>query len=276
MSLDIKVTILGCGASPGVPRIGNDWGACDPDNPKNRRLRASLLVERWNGRDAVTRVLIDTGPDLRQQMINTHVDWVDGVLYTHPHADHIHGIDDLRAFAINRNRRVQTYMDADTSERIRTAFDYCFRTPRHSNYKPILVENRITAYEPVVVDGPGGVITAMPFLQVHGDIHSLGFRFGDLVYSSDLNDIPEQSLPYLTGLNVWIVAALRDAPHVSHFSVDEAVHWAQRLNVRRTILTHMHSDLDFATLQKKLPEGIEPAYDGMTVTARVDDHEYAA
>ncbi len=214
----------------------------------------------------MTRILIDTGPDLRQQMINTNVDWVDAVLYTHPHADHIHGIDDLRAFAINRQRRVQTYMDADTSERIRTAFDYCFRTPRNSNYKPILAENRISAFEPIVVDGPGGVITAMPFRQIHGDIHSLGFRFGDLAYSSDLNGIPDESLPYLADLDIWIVASLRDAPHVSHFSVDEAVSWAQRLHVGRTILTHMHSDLDYGTLRNKLPAGIEPAYDGMKMT----------
>lgn len=265
---ELVVTILGCGASPGVPRIGNDWGACDPANPRNRRLRASLLVERWTGND-VTRVLIDTGPDLREQMISAGVDWVDGVLYTHPHADHIHGIDDLRAFAINRRRRVHVYMDGETSDRVRGGFDYCFRSPSGSSYPPILEEHRIEAESPIVIEGPGGPIHTMPFTQTHGSINSLGFRFGDLAYSSDLNDIPENSLGYVSDLDTWIVAALRHTTHPSHFSLGETIEWAQRLKVRHTILTHMHVDMDYQNLCDTLPEGIEPGYDGMQVRTAV-------
>ena len=267
---DYVFTMLGCGASPGVPRIGNDWGACDPQNPKNRRRRSALLIERRSG-DAVTRILVDTGPDLREQMIDAHVDWVDAVFYTHPHADHIHGIDDLRAFAINHRRRVDVYMDVETSERVRGGFDYCFRMPKASNYPPILEEHRIRAFEPVTIDGPGGAIDIKPFLQVHGSIPSLGFRVGDFAYSTDASDFPDETVPYLEGLDTWIVGALRHKTHPSHFSVGEAVQWAQRVAPRRTILTHMHVDLDYEALSAELPDGVEPGYDGLTIVRSADD-----
>ncbi|MCW1839325.1 MBL fold metallo-hydrolase [Prosthecomicrobium hirschii] len=265
MAARLTFRILGCGSSPGVPRIGNDWGQCDPRNPKNRRRRASLLVTRRDGDGEPTRVLVDTGPDLREQMLDTDVDWVDGVLLTHPHADHIHGIDDLRSFVLNRRRRVDVYMDAATSERVRHAFDYCFVTPPGSSYPPILNEHRIQDGVPIAVDGPGGPITAMPYRQSHGDITSLGFRFGGLAYSPDVSAMPEDAFDRLGGLDVLIIDALRWVPHPSHFSVDEALEVIARLKPKRAILTHMHIDLDYRILKAKLPDHVEPAYDGLEI-----------
>lgn len=260
--------ILGCASSPGVPRIGNDWGACDPSNPKNRRRRAALLVTRTDAAGRVTRVLVDTGPDLRDQMLDAGIDWIDGVLYTHAHADHIHGIDDLRAFVLNRRRRVDVYLDAPTSARVREAFDYCFTTPPGSSYPPILNEHRIRPGEPVTVEGEGGPITAMPYRQVHGEIDSLGFRFGAIAYSPDVSDIPEESFDHLRDLDVWIVDALRWKPHASHFSVDESLGWIARMAPKRAILTHMHTELDYEKLAAYVPPGVEPAYDGLTFSVR--------
>jgi phosphoribosyl 1,2-cyclic phosphate phosphodiesterase len=268
MTAERTFRILGCGSSPGVPRIGGDWGACDPQNPRNRRRRASLLItQRDLETDAITRVLIDSGPDLRDQMLEAHVDWVDGVVYTHPHADHIHGIDDLRAFVINRRRRVDIHADKPTLDRLYEAFGYCFQTPDGSSYPPILNAHLIEPDRPVVIDGPGGSIQLMPFVQVHGDILSLGFRVGDVAYSSDVSALDERATPHLAGLAVWIVDALRYTPHPSHFSVDEALEWVARLQPMRTILTHMHVDLDYATLSQDLPERVEPGYDGLTFTS---------
>ena len=262
----IVFTILGCGSSPGVPRIGNDWGACDPNNPKNERLRCSLLVEKFNENNDVTRVLIDASPDIRQQLLRENVAKLDGVLFTHPHADHIHGIDDLRAFwIIERGRLVDTYADAPTSERLHEAFDYCYKTPEGSSYPPILNDHRIVPYEPVTIDGAGGPITALPYEQIHGDIVSLGFRIGNFAYSSDVSALSDRAYDALDGVDVWIVDALRYMPHPSHFSVDEALEAASRVNAARTIFTHMHIDLDYETLKAELPKGVEPAYDGMKI-----------
>jgi phosphoribosyl 1,2-cyclic phosphate phosphodiesterase len=258
--------ILGCGSSPGVPRIGGDWGACDPKDPRNRRRRASLLVTR-HGSGGVTRVLVDCGPDLREQMLDAGVDWVDGVLVTHAHADHVHGIDDLRAFVLNRRRRVDVYMDEATSERVRQAFGYCFVSPPHSSYPPICTEHRLEPLRPVTIEGPGGPVTALPFEQVHGDIRSLGFRFGAVAYSPDVSDVPPESLPALADLDVWVVDALRYHPHPSHFSVDEALQWVAKVGARRAILTHMHIDLDFRLLKARLPAHVEPGRDGLEWSA---------
>lgn len=258
-------TILGCGSSPGVPRIGNDWGACDPNNPKNERLRCSLMVERIATSGAITRILIDTSPDLRTQMLREKVQRIDGVLFTHPHADHIHGIDDLRAFWIHQRKRVDCYADAPTRARLFEAFRYCYETPPESSYPPILNDHIIKAGESVTIDGPGGSITAMPFEQIHGDICSLGFRVGDFAYSSDVSGLDDQAFSTLEGVDTWVVDALRHTPHPSHFSVSEALAAAKRVRCRRTILTHMHIDLDFNRLLEDLPAGIEPAYDGLRI-----------
>jgi phosphoribosyl 1,2-cyclic phosphate phosphodiesterase len=263
--MSLKVTILGCGTSGGVPRIGNDWGACDPNNPKNRRRRCALLVER-DGAEGTTRVLVDTPPDLREQLIDQGVGLLDGVLYTHEHADHCHGIDDLRIVAYNGRRRVNVYYDAETGEILRQRFGYCFETPEGSEYPAVLEGHEIASGEVVRIGGPGGVIEALPFRQRHGSSETLGFRFGGIAYSPDVNDIPEESLPHLAGLDAWIVDALRYAGHPSHFSVDQALAWIARLKPKRAVLTHMHVDLDYEALAEKLPEGVEPAYDGMVLT----------
>ncbi len=261
--MTLTFTILGCGSSGGVPRPALGWGACDPGNPKNRRRRTALLVEQRNG--GLTRILVDTPPDLREQLLDAEVDGLDAVLFTHEHADHTHGIDDLRSLAIHRRRRVDVYLDQATSKVVRERFGYCFETPPGSEYPPIVTEHRIEAGRPIGVDGAGGAITALPFLQEHGDISSIGFRFGGLAYSCDLKRLPPDSVATLAGLDVWIVDALRYAPHPSHFSLDEALAWIGKVQPRRAILTNLHSDLDYEALRAKLPAGVEPAYDGMRI-----------
>ena len=262
--MTLTFTILGCGSSGGVPRPALGWGKCDPKNPKNRRRRCSLLVERVNAAGR-TRVLVDTSPDLREQLIDAEVDWLDGVLYTHEHADHTHGIDDLRSLVIGRHRLIDIHVDEPTSRVLFLRFGYCFVTPPGSNYPPILTEHRIAPAQKVTVAGQGGEITALPFLQDHGDIPSLGFRFGDVAYSSDLVDLPEASVAALAGLDLWIVDALRYRPHPSHFSVEQALAWIEQINPKRAILTNLHSDLDYAELSAKVPPRVAVAYDGMRI-----------
>jgi phosphoribosyl 1,2-cyclic phosphate phosphodiesterase len=260
-------TILGCSSSTGVPRVVLGWGACDPSNPKNRRRRCSLLVERRSHTGKTTTVLVDTSPDLREQLLSADVRWLDGVLYTHDHADHTHGIDDLRPVALARRRRIDVYLDETTSEAVRARFGYCFETPPGSEYPPILTEHRLEAFHPATIDGEGGPIIAVPFAQTHGDnVRSLGFRFGNLAYSCDLNGLLPASVPALQGLDVWILDALRYTPHPSHFSVADALASIEQIRPKRAILTNLHSDLDYEALRAKLPPNVEPAYDGMTVT----------
>lgn len=263
--MSLKVTILGCGTSGGVPRIGNEWGACDPNNPKNRRRRCALLVER-EGPDGSTRVLVDTPPDLREQLIDAGVGLLDGVLFTHEHADHCHGIDDLRMVAYNKRRRVDVYYSDVTGEVLRQRFAYCFETPEGSEYPAVLNGHEIRPGEPVLIDGAGGVIEAVPFLQRHGLGETLGFRFGGIAYSPDVSDFPEDALPHLKELDVWILDALRYTHHPSHLSLEQALSWIERLTPKRAVLTHMHVDLDYETLARQLPTGVEPAYDGMVLT----------
>jgi phosphoribosyl 1,2-cyclic phosphate phosphodiesterase len=264
--MSLTFTILGCGSSGGVPRPGTGWGACDPANPKNRRRRCSLLVER-NGPGGVTRVLIDTGPDLREQLLDANADWLDAVFYTHEHADHTHGIDDLRGLYLRARRRLDVYADDATSRMLMTRFSYCFVQPPGSDYPPILTMHGIKPGVPLTIDGKGGPITALPFVQDHGDIKSLGFRFGGVAYSSDLHDLPADSVAAVTDLDLWIVDALRTIPHPAHFSVADALSWIERLRPKRAILTNMHNDLDFEVLRLSLPPGVVPAYDGMQVEA---------
>jgi phosphoribosyl 1,2-cyclic phosphate phosphodiesterase len=260
----LRFTILGCGSSAGVPRIGSGWGACDPHNSKNRRRRCSLLVERISD-SGVTRALVDTSPDLREQLLDAQANHIDGVLFTHAHADHTHGIDDLRALALHQRRRIDVHVDQATSRSLRTRFGYCFETPPGSSYPPILREHLLDPGTPVAIEGAGGMITALPILQRHGNIDSLGFRFGSVAYSCDLNGLPEASAAALAGLDVWVVDALRYTPHPSHWMLSETLDWISRLKQRRAILTNMHIDLDYDTLRRQLPGGVEPAFDGMQV-----------
>jgi len=263
--MSLRFTILGCGSSMGVPRVALGWGSCDPHNPKNRRRRCSLLAEHVDAHGHQTRILIDCTPDLRMQLLDTQVDWLDAVLITHEHADHTHGVDDLRPLFVHKRRRVDVYLDEPTSRAMHARFGYCFMTPPGSEYPPILTEHRLTPGQPVTIDGQGGPIEALPILQQHGDIPSLGFRIGNLAYSADIKGMPEESLAAMAGLDVWIVDALRRAPHPSHFNLDEALDWIERVKPKRAILTNLHSDMDYASLVRSLPHGVEPAYDGMTI-----------
>lgn len=262
-----RATILGCGSSGGVPRIGTMWGACNPQNPKNRRWRCSMLVERI-GKPRHTTVLIDTSPDLREQLLSVRCEALDGVLYTHDHADHTHGIDDLRMVAYAMKKRIDVWMDAETGRSLTDRFGYCFEKPAGSNYPPILVPHAIEVPTPVRVDGPSGAIEAIPIPQMHGDMSTLAFRIGGLAYSPDVSDISDASAARLEGLDVWIVDALRYIAHPSHFSVKQALAWIERLKPKRAILTHMTTDLDYEALRRELPDNVEPAYDGMAIEFR--------
>jgi phosphoribosyl 1,2-cyclic phosphate phosphodiesterase len=219
-------------------------------------------VEGYTG-DKKTTVIIDTGPDFRQQALAANLTWADAVLYTHPHADHCHGIDDLRAFVINRRQRVQIYADAPMMQRLKEGFGYCFETPEGSMYPPILEANDISAGVPVVIEGEGGSISFLPFSQHHGPIISLGFRFGNIAYSSDISAIHEASHDALKDLDVWIVDALQYKPHISHFSLEEALEAISQFTPKKAYLTHMHTPLDYETVMKETPEHVQPAYDGL-------------
>lgn len=262
--MTLRLTILGCGTSGGVPRIGGIWGDCDPSNPKNWRRRCSLLVERV-GPGGCTTVLVDTSPDMREQLLEAGVGRLDGVLYTHDHADHTHGIDELRVVSINMRRKVDVYFDKETGQRLRHKFAYCFETPADSDYPPLLIGHKIQPGRPIRIFGPGGDIVAMPFRQHHGWVESLGFRFGGIAYSSDIKELPEESVSLLQGLDVWIVDALRFRPHPSHFNVAEALEAIARVAPKRAVLTHMHVDLDYEQLSCELPKGVQPAFDGMVL-----------
>lgn len=264
--MKLRLTILGCGSSGGVPRIDGDWGRCDPDEPRNRRSRCSLLVEQFGESDVPTTVLIDTAPDLREQMLAASAKRVDAVLFSHDHADQTHGIDDLRVLAYRAKHRVPVYMDDQTSATLTDRFGYCFQTPEGSSYPPILEARDMPAPgETVEIDGPGGVLNATPILQDHGNIPSLGFRFGPAGYSNDLVDMPEESLEQLMGVKLWIVDALRHDPHPTHAHLGRTLDWIARLEPDLAVLTNMHIDLDYRSLRQELPEGVIPAYDGLRV-----------
>ena len=263
--MSLAITILGCGSSAGVPRVGGGWGACDPAEPKNRRRRCSILVE-GSGPDGTTSVLVDTSPDLREQLLDADVRRLDGVLITHDHADHTHGIDDLRALVIHMRRRIPLWADAATAAVLHQRFAYCFETPPGSGYPPILDEHGIEIGRPVSVTGPGGAIAALPFDMEHGPGRALGFRFDDIAYASDVSALPPESVAQLHGLDILILDALRYTPHPTHFSVAEALALIEQVKPRRAVLTNLHNDLDYATLKSELPAHIEPAFDMMRLT----------
>lgn len=256
-------TILGCGSSGGVPRIGGLWGQCDPNNAKNRRRRCSLLVERLDG-DQRTSVLIDTSPDMRQQLLDAEVTNLDAVLYTHGHADHVHGIDDLRPIVFARKERISVWADGPTQTRLLSGFGYAFTQPEGSPYPPIL--DLQTIKDDVVIDGAGGAITFKSFEVGHGSIDALGFRIGGLAYLPDVIDIPDPAWKSLADLDIWIVDALRRDPHPTHAHLDLTLEWIARAAPKRAVLTNMHIDLDYDTLCAELPERVEPAFDGMQLT----------
>ncbi len=263
---ELIFTILGCGSSGGVPRLGGLWGACDPTNPKNHRRRCSLLVERVNS-EGTTRVLIDTAPDMRAQLLDAGVGTLDAVIFTHGHADHVHGIDDLRMIVFNRKARLPVWADGPTQERLLAGFGYAFIQPEGSPYPPILDLHTIDG--PVSISGDGGTIDFRPFYVDHGAMDSLGFRVKNIAYLPDVAEIPETSWNDITGLDVWILDALRRTPHPTHVHLEKALEWIERAQPVRAILTNMHNDMDFEEVARDTPSNVEPAYDGMRIF--VDD-----
>ncbi|MCJ2074052.1 MBL fold metallo-hydrolase [Methylobacterium sp. J-030] len=261
----LTLRILGCGSSGGVPRVGSGWGACDPENPRNRRRRCSILVERLAGGGRTT-LLVDTSPDLREQLIDAGVKRLDAVLYTHAHADHTHGIDDLRPLVIAMRARIPVYADALTRAPLTKRFGYCFETPPGSAYPPILDLRDLPVDGDLTLAGEGGAIRVESLPVEHGNEAALGFRFGQAAYMPDVSLIPEASLARLHGLDLLIIDALRDTPHPTHFSVSQALALIAEVRPRRAVLTNLHTDLDHAALAARLPDGVVPAYDGLSLT----------
>lgn len=267
----LDVRILGCGSSGGVPRLGGpgeggNWGDCNPANPKNRRRRCSILVKRRSP-SGETRVLVDTAPDLREQLLDARIGRLDGVLITHDHADQTHGMDDLRAIALNSGRRTDVWCDQATWKSLMAKFGYCFVQPPGSDYPPILNAHEIREpFQPFAISGAGGPVPVLAFAQGHGQIRSLGFRFGPIAYSSDVDALDGAALAALEGVECWIVDALRRSPHPSHAHLNKSLEWIGRVRPRRAILTNMHLDMDYETLRRELPPGVEPAFDGLCLT----------
>jgi len=254
----MKVTVLGSGTSSGVPRLPGLWGNCDPTNPKNRRRRASLLVET-----AETRIVIDCGPDFRAQLLDHPIPRLDAVLLTHDHADHAHGLDDLRGFAKYQKERIPIYASSETLAVLTRRFDYAFFGG--NGYPPIVTAREIRAGEAFRI----GDLDILPFRQIHGPVDSLGFRIGPVAYSTDVKALPEDSFAALDSVRLWVVDALRERAHPTHASLSETLSWIARVKPDRAWLTHLSEEMDYETLSAKLPPGVEPAYDGLTATLPV-------
>lgn len=259
----IRATILGCGSSGGVPRLGGLWGDCDPAEPKNRRRRCSMLVERVS-ESGTTRVLIDTSPDMRDQLLDAGVGELDAVIYTHAHADHTHGVDDLRMIVFNMRQRLPVWADEATQADLMMRFGYAFIQPEGSAYPPILDMNMIES--DITIEGAGGALTFEPITVNHGRIDALAFRVGGLCYLPDVAHIPEEAWPAFEGLDIWVLDALRREPHPTHSHLAQSLEWIARVKPRQAVLTNMHIDMDYATLCAELPEGVSPAWDGRVLT----------
>lgn len=248
--------MLGSGTSSGVPRIGNNWGACDPAEPKNRRRRVSVMVEHDD-----LRLLVDTSPDFREQMLSANVDRLDAILFTHDHADHTHGIDDVRQVFHAMGRPVDCYAHPATWARLRTRFDYVFEG--RDGYPPTCMPHEL----PDRLEF--GALSVTWFPQIHGDIKSAGFRFEaagrSFAYSTDVSELPAEADTALQGLDLWIVDALRRYPHPTHAHLERTLGWVERYRPRRAVLTHMDQSMDYATLVAELPDGVEPGYDMLVV-----------
>lgn len=250
----MRITILGSGTSSGVPRIGNDWGDCDPTEPKNRRRRVSVLVEH-----ASATVVIDTGPDFREQMLEADVRRLDAVLFTHDHADHCHGIDDLRQFYHLSGQPVPCFASPETWAVLEARFAYIFAGTR---FYPATAVAYPMPSELVIGD-----LRISSFVQNHGNVDSSGFRFDcdnkAFAYSTDVKTLPDTAV--LAGLDLWVVDALRHRPHPTHSHLDQTLRWIDRLAPKRAVLTHMDQSMDYASLIRTLPQGVEPGFDGMTI-----------
>lgn len=252
----MRVTILGCGASEGVPMITRRWGECDPKNPKNIRTRASIVVQKEE-----TTLLVDTSPDLRSQWLASDLERPDAVLYTHDHADHTHGINDLRSFTFHDRKPMPVYGNAETLDSIHKRFSYAFpsKGPMPDIYPPFVA--------PHVIDGPFriGQISIIPFAQDHGYSISMGYRFERVAYTTDAVDLDKAAFKTLEGVEVWIVDCVDRQPRASHSHLAKTLEWIKRVQPQRAYLTHMNLYLDYDTLLKELPKGVEPAYDGLVI-----------
>ncbi|MEN8236949.1 MAG: MBL fold metallo-hydrolase [Pseudomonadota bacterium] len=256
----MKIRILGCGPSGGVPLVGNVWGNCDPENPKNRRLRTSTLVTH-RGKN----ILIDTSPDLRRQLLDAGVTRIDAVLYTHDHADHTHGIDELRPLYFgNRKNSIQVYGNQATIDRIQRKFKYLF-DPKEDELSRDLYPNILQANVIGAKSFDLFGLSIQPFLQDHGYSRSLGFRIGDMAYSTDVVRLDEDAFKVLQGVKLWLVDCLAETPRRTHSHLEQTLKWIERVGPGRAILIHMNQELDYEVLKGKLPEGIEPAFDGMEI-----------
>ena len=264
MMTNLYFTILGCGSSGGVPRLGGNWGDCDPSNLKNQRSRCSLLVE-LKGSGGTTTVLIDTSPDMRSQLLKANVGKLDGVVYTHEHADHVHGIDDLRMIFFNMRKRLNVWADNKTQDALIQKFGYTFIQAEGSPYPPILEMSTIEGK--FSITGPGGEIIFNPFEVQHGTITSLGFRIDDVAYIPDISEMNDEAWDQISKTNIWILDALRRTPHQSHTHLSQSLKWIEKSGVAKGILTNMHVDMDYETLTNELPKNVEPAYDGMKFTS---------
>jgi len=266
----LRVTILGCGSSGGVPRVGGDWGVCDPNEPKNRRTRCSLLVEQWDGplepsNKDKTVILIDTSPDLRAQLLTAKVTHIDALLYTHDHADQTHGIDDLRAIAYRMRQRIPAYMDKPTKAALWERFNYCFEMPEGRVHPPIIeIEDLIKPGDKFKINGAGGKINIQVFGLSHGPVPSLGFKFNDkLVYSPDVWEIEDDVLDAIKGAEMWICDALRYNPSPTHAHADKSLMWQAYTQVPHMVLTNLHVDMDYKTLSTEVMSAQSVAYDGL-------------
>ena len=281
MSYTLRTTILGCGSSGGVPRVGGDWGVCDPGNPKNRRSRCSILVEKWENspikagelppESERTIVLVDTSPDLREQLLAANVGRVDALLFTHDHADQSHGIDDMRAIAYRMRKRVPTYMDAHTKTFVFNRFDYCFEMPEGRVHPAILeLQPLIQSGDEFEVSGPGGTLAVRVLGLSHGPTPSLGFQFdGKVVYTPDVWDISPDVLALMGRPEIWIVDALRYAAHPTHAHVDKTLSWLGNTQTKQAVLTNLHIDLDYDTIKNEVLKSQDVAYDGMQIDIKV-------
>jgi len=272
MEINLKITVLGTGSSGGVPRVGGDWGACDPKNPKNKRRRCSILVEYWEGEGVPeaherTRILVDTSPDLREQLLDAQVKTIDALLFTHEHGDQTNGMDDLRAIAYREREQIPTYMDKQTKTELLERFRYCFEMPEGRVHPPILaLQPTIKPGQKLEIKGSGGILPIDVFEVGHGRINSLGFRFCDqIAYTPDAHTLEKDALSLLDGIDVWIVDALRYQDHPTHAHADKTLRWGAQTRAKQLVFTNMHIDMDFDTLRSELPGHQMIGYDGLEI-----------